>query len=48
LVLQHLLNRRIPLLKFFLKQQPVLVMVGLVGEEFAMRRHSEGILKKTP
>ncbi len=52
LVLQHLLNRRIPLLKFFLKQQ--LIWVPLMGLawwalEFPfMRRHSEEFLKKHP
>jgi 1-acyl-sn-glycerol-3-phosphate acyltransferase len=51
-VLQHLLNRRIPLLKFFLKQQ--LIWVPLMGLawwalEFPfMRRHSEAALKKHP
>ena len=52
LVLQHLLNRRIPMLKFFLKQQ--LIWVPLMGLawwalEFPfMRRHSEEFLKKHP
>jgi 1-acyl-sn-glycerol-3-phosphate acyltransferase len=51
-VLQHLLNRRIPLLKFFLKQQ--LIFVPIMG--FAwwaldfpfMRRHSDGFLRRHP
>ena len=52
LVLQHLLNRRIPLLKFFLKQE--LIWVPLMGLawwalEFPfMKRHSEEYLKKHP
>jgi len=52
LVLQHQFNRRIPLLKFFLKQQ--LIWVPLMGLawwalEFPfMRRHSEAFLKKHP
>lgn len=51
-VLQHLLNHRIPLLKFFLKQQ--LIWVPLMGLawwalEFPfMHRHSEAALKKHP
>lgn len=52
LVLQHLLNRRIPLLKFFLKQQLIWVpIMGLAwwALEFPfMRRHSEEYLKKHP
>jgi 1-acyl-sn-glycerol-3-phosphate acyltransferase len=52
LVLQHLLNRRIPLLKFFLKQQLIWVpIMGLAwwALEFPfMRRHSEDYLKKHP
>ncbi|MCU0804082.1 MAG: acyltransferase [Burkholderiales bacterium] len=52
LALQHLLNRRIPLLKFFLKQQLVWVPVmGLAwwALDFPfMRRHSEEYLKKHP
>jgi len=51
-VLQHLLNRRIPLLKFFLKQQLIWVpIMGLAwwALEFPfMRRHSEAFLKKHP
>lgn len=52
LVLQHLLNRRIPLLKFFLKSQ--LIWVPLMGLAWwaldfpFMRRHSEEFLKKHP
>jgi len=52
LVLQHLLNRRIPLLKFFLKQQLIYVPVmGLAwwALDFPfMRRHSEAYLKRHP
>ena len=52
LVLQHLLNRRIPLLKFFLKQQLIWVPgMGLAwwALEFPfMRRHSEKNQKKHP
>ena len=52
LVLQHLLNRRIPLLKFFLKQQLIYVPVmGLAwwALDFPfMRRHSEEFLKMHP
>jgi 1-acyl-sn-glycerol-3-phosphate acyltransferase len=51
-VLQHLFNRRIPLLKFFLKQQLIWVpIMGLAwwALEFPfMRRHSEAFLKKHP
>jgi len=52
LVLQHLFNRRIPLLKFFLKQQ--LVWVPIMGLAWwaldfpFMRRHSEEYLKTHP
>lgn len=51
-VLQHLLNRRIPLLKFFIKQQ--LIWMPLIGLAWwaldfpFMRRHSEAYLKKHP
>jgi len=51
-VMQHLLNRRIPLLKFFIKQQ--LIWVPLMGLAWwaldfpFMRRHSEAFLKKHP
>ena len=52
LVLQHLFNRRIPLLKFFLKQQLIWVpIMGLAwwALEFPfMRRHSEQYLKQHP
>lgn len=52
LVLQHLLNRRIPLLKFFIKQQLIWVpAMGLAwwALDFPfMRRHSEEFLKKHP
>ena len=52
LVLQHLFNRRIPLLKFFLKQQLIWVpFMGLAwwALDFPfMRRHSEEFLKKHP
>ncbi|MBL8395509.1 MAG: acyltransferase [Candidatus Accumulibacter sp.] len=52
LVLQHLLTRRIPLLKFFLKQQ--LIWVPIMGLAWwaldfpFMRRHSEEVLKLHP
>ncbi|MCM2295145.1 acyltransferase [Rhodoferax sp.] len=52
LVLQHVLNRRIPLLKFFLKKQLIWVpIMGLAwwALEFPfMRRHSEAFLQKHP
>ncbi|MGI9135323.1 MAG: acyltransferase [Rhodoferax sp.] len=52
LVLQHLLNRRIPLLKFFIKQQLIWVpAMGLAwwALDFPfMRRHSEAYLAKHP
>ena len=52
LVLQHLFNRRIPLLKFFLKQQliwvPVLGLAWWALEFPFMRRHSEEFLKQHP
>jgi 1-acyl-sn-glycerol-3-phosphate acyltransferase len=52
LVLQHLLNRRIPLLKFFLKKQliwvPVMGLAWWALEFPFMRRHSEAFLKKHP
>ena len=52
LVLQHLLNRRIPLLKFFIKQQliwvPVMGLAWWALEFPFMRRHSEEFLKKHP
>jgi 1-acyl-sn-glycerol-3-phosphate acyltransferase len=52
LVLQHLLNRRIPLLKFFLKQQ--LLYVPVIGVAWwaldfpFMRRHSDAYLRAHP
>ncbi len=52
LVLQHLLNRRIPLLKFFLKQQlmwvPVMGLAWWALDFPFMRRHSEEFLKQHP
>lgn len=49
LVLQHLFNRRIPLLKFFLKQQliwvPVMGLAWWALDFPFMRRHSEEFLK---
>jgi len=52
LVLQRLLNRRIPLLKFFLKQQliwvPVMGLAWWALDFPFMRRHSEEFLKKHP
>jgi 1-acyl-sn-glycerol-3-phosphate acyltransferase len=52
LVLQYVLNRRIPLLKFFLKKQLIWVpIMGLAwwALEFPfMRRHSEAYLKQHP
>jgi 1-acyl-sn-glycerol-3-phosphate acyltransferase len=52
LVLQHLLNRRIPMLKFFLKQQLIYVpVIGLAwwALDFPfMRRHSDAYLKRHP
>jgi len=52
LVLQHLLNRRIPLLKFFLKQQLIYVpVIGLAwwALDFPfMRRHSAAYLSTHP
>ena len=51
-VLQHLLNRRIPLLKFFLKQQllyvPVMGLAWWALDFPFMRRHSEAFLKHHP
>jgi 1-acyl-sn-glycerol-3-phosphate acyltransferase len=52
LVLQRVLSRRVPLLKFFLKQQ--LIYVPLIGLAWwaldfpFMRRHSASVLKKHP
>ena len=52
LVLQHLLNRRIPLLKFFLKQQliwvPVMGLAWWALDFPFMQRHSEAYLKQHP
>lgn len=51
-VLQHVLNRRIPLLKFFLKQQLIYVpVIGLAwwALDFPfMRRHDKKALRKNP
>ena len=52
LVLQHLLNQRIPLLKFFLKQPliwvPVMGLAWWALDFPFMRRHSEAYLQKHP
>ncbi len=52
LVLQHLLNRRIPMLKFFLKQQLIYVpVIGLAwwALDFPfMRRHSDAEIRRHP
>ncbi|HEX8012058.1 MAG TPA: acyltransferase [Casimicrobiaceae bacterium] len=52
LVLQQVLNRRIPMLKFFLKQQLIYVpVIGLAwwALDFPfMRRHSDAYLKRHP
>jgi 1-acyl-sn-glycerol-3-phosphate acyltransferase len=52
LVLQHIFNRRIPLLKFFLKQQliwvPVMGLAWWALDFPFMRRHSEAFLKTHP
>jgi len=51
-VLQHVLNRRIPLLKFFLKQQLIYVpVIGLAwwALDFPfMKRHGKAALRKNP
>lgn len=51
-VLQHLLNRRIPLLKFFLKREliwvPVMGLAWWALDFPFMRRHSEDVLRKHP
>jgi len=51
-VLQHLFNRRIPLLKFFIKDQlkwvPVMGLAWWALDFPFMRRHSEEFLKKHP
>jgi 1-acyl-sn-glycerol-3-phosphate acyltransferase len=52
LVLQHVLNRRIPLLKFFLKRQLIYVpVIGLAwwALDFPfMKRHSQAVLRQHP
>ncbi len=52
LVLQQVFNKRIPLLKFFLKQQliwvPVMGLAWWALDFPFMRRHSEAFLKKHP
>jgi 1-acyl-sn-glycerol-3-phosphate acyltransferase len=52
LVLQHLFNKRIPLLKFFLKQQliwvPVMGLAWWALDFPFMRRHSEAFLAQHP
>jgi 1-acyl-sn-glycerol-3-phosphate acyltransferase len=52
LVLQHLLNRRIPLLKFFIKQEliwvPVMGLAWWALDFPFMRRHTEDYLKRHP
>jgi 1-acyl-sn-glycerol-3-phosphate acyltransferase len=52
LVLQHLLNRRIPLLKFFLKRQllyvPVMGLAWWALDFPFMRRHSDAYIKAHP
>ena len=52
LVLQHVLNRRIPLLKFFLKRQllyvPVMGLAWWALDFPFMRRHSDAYLKRHP
>jgi 1-acyl-sn-glycerol-3-phosphate acyltransferase len=51
-VLQHLLNKRIPMLKFFLKQQllyvPVMGLAWWALDFPFMRRHSDAYLKSHP
>jgi 1-acyl-sn-glycerol-3-phosphate acyltransferase len=51
-VMQHLFNRRIPLLKFFIKQQliwmPIMGLAWWALDFPFMRRHSEAYLKKYP
>jgi len=51
-VLQHVMNRRIPMLKFFLKQQLIYVpVIGLAwwALDFPfMKRHSKATLRKNP
>ena len=52
LILQHLFNRRIPLLKFFIKQQliwvPVMGLAWWALDFPFMRRHTEEYLKRHP
>ena len=52
LVLQHVLNRRIPLLKFFLKKElmwvPIMGLAWWALEFPFMRRHTEAYLKQHP
>ena len=51
-VLQHLLNRRIPMLKFFLKREliwvPVMGLAWWALDFPFMRRHSEEVLRRHP
>ena len=51
-VMQHLFNRRIPLLKFFIKQQliwmPIMGLAWWALDFPFMRRHGEAYLKKHP
>ncbi len=51
-VLQHLMNRRIPMLKFFLKQEllyvPVMGLAWWALDFPFMRRHSEEALRRDP
>lgn len=51
-VLQHLLNRRIPMLKFFLKREllyvPVMGLAWWALDFPFMRRHTEAVLRKHP
>ena len=51
-VLQHLLNRRIPLLKFFLKKEliwvPVMGLAWWALDFPFMKRHSDQVLKRHP
>jgi 1-acyl-sn-glycerol-3-phosphate acyltransferase len=51
-VMQHIFNRRIPLLKFFIKQQliwmPIMGLAWWALDFPFMRRHSEAYLKKHP
>lgn len=51
-VLQHVLNRRIPMLKFFLKREllyvPVMGLAWWALDFPFMRRHSEEVLRRNP